>query len=264
MIFSLGNAQIFKLKKDASFIENYQIEITAKKNYLFISNNGFVELPFDEIKEISKIKIVDLDKDAVYDLYSEELKIKENELHFSSGKQIEEVVVLGKKNETVIGIDAKGGLMKLFSLPNSSKIVEIPEVGNLYEGKKIKKIRYYFTGGNNTLYDVKTDKMDTRIVPILYTCSSAGCKDKKLLIPEMEVGFTENSKYLEINLSHHHIFIDESFKNLYVGYIALDYHVVKQKRVEKIGNNKCYNNFPELNSIKEITYRCPVISVVIE
>lgn len=77
----------------------------------------------------------------MYDLYSEELKINENELQLSSGKQIEEVVVLGKKNETVIGIDAKGGLMKLFSLPNSSKIVEIPEVESRYNGKRIKKIR---------------------------------------------------------------------------------------------------------------------------
>lgn len=263
MACNLIDAQKFQLKKDADFIKNYQIEFTAQKNYVFVSENGFIEIPFNEIGEISKIKIIDLDNDTAYDLYTEELKINKELLQFSSGKLIDQVILSNKK-EAIIGIDAKGGLMKHFTTPNSSKIVEIPEVDEQYEGRKIKKIRYYFTGGNNTLYDVKTNKMDIRIIPILYTCSTADCKDKKNLIPEMEVGFSENSKYLEVDLSHRNILIDQSFKNLYVGYLTLDFLVVKQKKIEKIGNNKCYNNFPDQNVIREAVGRCPVISVILE
>lgn len=262
-IYNQINAQQFQLKKDADLIKNYQIELIAEKHYMFVSEDGFVKIPFDEIGMVSKIKVHNLDNDTAYDLYREELKINKGYLEFSSGKPIEQVILGGKK-EILIGIEAKGGLMKLYSIPNSSKIVEIPAVDSLYDGRKIKKIRYFMTGGNNTLYDVKVNKMDIRIIPILYTCSSVDCKDKKILIPEMEVGFTENGKYLEANLSHYNIFIDQSFKNLYVGYIAVDYHVVKQKKIEKIGNNKCYNNFYKQNVIRKAPERCPVISVVLE
>jgi len=262
-VWSWINAQQFQLKKDSELIKNYQIELIADKNYVFVSENGHVKIPFDEIGTVSKIKILNLDNYTAYVLYREELKADHNYLQFSSGKLIEQVVLTNKK-ETIIGIEAKGGLMKLYSMPNSSKIVEIPDVDSLYTGKKIKKIRYFMTGGNNTLYNVKTNKMDIRIIPILYTCKSVDCADKKILIPEMEVGFTENSKYLEVNLGQHDIFIDEKFKNLYVGYIAIDYLVVKQKKIEKIGNNKCYNNFPEQHAIRKASVRCPVISVILE
>jgi len=256
-------SQTFKLRKSSDYIKSYQIEFITNKNYLFVSDNGWVEIPFNQIGNFSKIKITDFDSDISYDLYPEELKIKEGELQFLSETLIEPVL-LTKKAEKLIGIDSKGGLSNLYIRSNSSKIIEIPEIGSQYEGSKIKKIRYYFSGGNNTLYDVKTSKKNINIVPILYTCDSVNCKNKKLLIPEMEVGFTGKSKFLEVDISNYNIFIEENDENLYVGYIALEYFVVKQKKTQKIGNLKCYNNFPEVNEVRESSIRCPVISIIVQ
>lgn len=46
----------------------------------------------------------------------------------------------------------------------------------------------------------------------------------------MEVNYIEGEKYMEVELSHKNLFIDENFQNIYLGYISLGYDVVRQKR----------------------------------
>ncbi|MCD1115918.1 hypothetical protein [Chryseobacterium turcicum] len=261
---SLFFSQQFKLKKDAQYINNYQIDVTANKNYVFVSSDGLVDIPLDSIKNISKLKIVDLDKNSTYDLYREELKVRNGDLYFTSGKLIDSIIIGNKKKEIIIGIEAKGWISNLYTIPERKVVVEIPIKGKNYEDKKIKKIKFYFTGGYNTLYNVKTSKKDIKIIPILYTCESVDCKDKNILIPEMEVSFTEKSKYLEVDVSHHDVFINKDFKNIYVGYITLDYFIVKQKKVDKIADNKCYNLDLHSEWFRESKHKCPVVSIVLE
>lgn len=56
----------------------------------------------------------------------------------------------------------------------------------------------------------------------------------------MEMNYIEGEKYMEVELSHKNLFIDENFQNIYLGYISLGYDVVRQKRKEKVGDIKCY------------------------
>ena len=264
LFFSLNSfAQSKRVKSDSIYLNNFQIELTADKNYIFISKEGIVDIPFDSIRNLTKISIVDFDNNTSFFLFPEELKFKDGDIVVSSGKLIDPITIK-KKQEQSIGIEHKGGSSKHFIRSNSSRILEIPNVNKQYQGRKIKKLRYYFTGGNNTLYDIKTLKKDIRIIPILFTCESVDCKNRKILIPEMEIRFLDNSKFLEVDLRQHDIFIDNTFQNLYVGYIALNYFVVKEKKVEKIAPIKCYNNFPELNATRINTHKCPIITVVLE
>ncbi|MBD3903749.1 hypothetical protein LNP80_11245 [Chryseobacterium sp. C-39] len=253
----------YQLKKDSHYIKNFQIEFIAEKNYLYISDEGFVQIPIEHLHNASKIKITDLDDSFIYDLYPEELKNSAEGLIFSTGKVIE-TVIIGNTKELTIGIDNKGALTNLYTIPEKTVIVEVPLKDKGYENKKIKKLRYYFTGGYNSLYKVKSNNNNIRITPILYTCESVNCLDKKKIIPEIEIGYTKKNKYLEVDLNHYNIIIDESSENLYVGYTTLDYFVVKQKKTKKIGDNKCYNSNIQAKYYKEDEYSCPVISIIIQ
>lgn len=255
--------QQYQLKKDSLYIKNFQLEFIAEKNYLYISDEGFVQIPTEHLHDASKIKITDLDNSFIYDLYPEELKNSAEVLTFSTGKVIEPVIISNTK-ELTIGIDNKGALTNLYTIPEKTVIIEVPLKDKAYENKKIKKLRYYFTGGYNSLHKVKSNKNNIRIIPILYTCESVNCIDKKNLTPEIEIGYTKKNKYLEVDLSHYNIFIGEHTKNLYVGYTTLDYFVVKQKKTKKIGDNKCYNSNIQAKYYKEDEYSCPVISIIIQ
>lgn len=257
------SAQNFQLKKDSELVKNYQIEVYGKTSQLFISENGVVDIPLESINNAKNFVIIDLDKNRDYHLYKEELKIKDSVLYFSSGKIIEPVVINNKNKELLIGIKDKGGSSKLYILPDYAKIVEIP-VDSSYLKKKIKKIRYYFSGGKHPVSRIKINKESTKIIPILYTCDSVDCKNPQKLIPEIEANFGENNKYLEIDVSHRNLTIDESFKNIYVGFISLGSFVIKMKKVDKIGDNKCYNAGGELEWFRKVTYKCPVIFLSIE
>lgn len=257
------SAQNFQLKKDTELIKNYQIEVYGKTNQLFISENGIVDIPLESINNADNFIIIDLDKKMDYHLYKEELKIKDDVLYFSSGKIIETVVINNKKEELLIGIEDKGGSSRLYILPDNTRIVEIPE-NQSYIGKKIKKIRYYFSSGKHPVSGEKIDKNDTKIIAFMYTCESADCKDPKYLLPKTEVNFMGNSKYLEIDVSHRNIIIDENFKNIYVGFVSLGRFVIKMKKSDKIGDNKCYNSNEELQWFRQATYHCPVIFLSIE
>lgn len=256
-------AQGFQLKHDSHDIKNFQIEFLGEKNYVFVSHDGFTDIPFQNFQQFSKINIIDLDTNISYDLYAEELKMKDGILYFSSGKSIESVVI-DKRKEMMIGIEEKGGgSYRLYIIPNIIKIDEIPVLTS-YENRKIKKIRYYLSEGKHPLYKIRTEKEMIRIIPILYSCESVDCKDPKTLIPEMEVGFTENEKYLEVDLRNKNIVLDENSKNIYVGYETLGYYVTKMKKAKKIGDHKCYNAVRQPLSYKQITYSCPIISLIIE
>ncbi|WP_426274182.1 hypothetical protein ACN9MN_09235 [Chryseobacterium sp. S-02] len=258
------SAQNFQLKKDSEFIKNYQIEMYGKTNQLFISENGVVDIPLENINKAESFIIIDLDKKIDYHLYKEELKIKDSVLNFSSGKIIETVVINNDKiKELLIGIEDKGFSLKHFMLPDISKIVEIPEDSS-YLNKKIKKISYYFTGGKHPLSREKIDKNNTSILAFIYTCESADCPNPQYLLPKTEVNFMDNGKYLEIDVSHRNIVIDENFKNIYVGFTSLGSFVVKMKRTHKIGENKCYNAQEKYHWMKQDTYHCPIIFLSIE
>lgn len=256
-------AQNFQLKKDSEFIKNYQIEIYGQENQLFISENGAVDIPLESINKAESFIIIDLDKKIDYHLYKEELKIKDSVLNFSSGKIIETVIINGKKEETLIGIEDKGWASRLYIRPGTSRMVEIPE-NKLYIGKKINKIRYYFSGGKHPVTGERIDKSDTKIIAFMYTCESADCKNPQYLFPKTEVNFTGNGKYLEIDVNHRNIIIDETFKNIYVGFVSLGSFVIKMKKANKIGENKCYNVEEKLQWYGRATYHCPVIFLSIE
>ncbi|SHF27884.1 hypothetical protein SAMN05443633_103443 [Chryseobacterium arachidis] len=256
-------AQNFQLKKDSEFIKNYQIEVYGKANQLFISDNGFADIPLESINNAEKFIIIDLDRKIDYQIYKEELKVRDSVLYFSSGIIIEPVIIANKKRGMWIGIEDKGWSIKHFMQPDVSKIVEIP-VDSSYLHKKIKKIRYYFTGGKHPLSKQKINKNDTGIIAFMYACESADCKDPQYLLPRMEVNFTDNGKYLEIDVSHRNIKIDENFKNVYVGFVSLGNFVVKMKRTHKIGENKCYRSEEKYHWMKQDTYHCPIIFLSIE
>lgn len=255
-------AQALKLKKDSLYIKNFQIEFLGEKNYLFISNEGSAEIPFNNFQQFSKINIIDLDNDVLYDLYGDELKLDDNVLYFSQGKIIEPVVI-NKKKEMIIGMDDKGSSYKLYIMPDVIKIVQIPII-ETYKTRKIKKIKYYFEGGRHPQSGLKIQKQNTKIIPILYSCETVDCKDPKELISETEVGFAENSKYLEVDLRHKNIILDENSKYIYVGFKSLDFYVTKMKKVNKIGDNKCYNAAGQPLIYKMNMYSCPIISLILE
>lgn len=256
-------SQSLKLKNDSLFVKNFQIEFLGEKNYLFVSHDGSAEIPFQNFRQFSKVNIIDLERNVLYDLYAEELKIKDNVLHFSSGKLIEPIA-MDKRKEMIIGIEEKGGgSYRLYMIPDIIRIDEIPVLKS-YENKKIKKIRYYFSAGKHPQYNIKTEKEMIKIIPILYSCDSIDCKDPKTLIPEMEVGFTENEKYLEVDLRNKNIVIDENSKNIYVGFETLGYYVTKMKKAKKLGDSKCYAAAGEPLRYKQTTHSCPVISLIIE
>lgn len=259
----INSAQSFQLKKDAEFIQNYQIEVYGKTNHLFISENGIVDISLESLNNAENFVIVDLDKKTDYHLYKEELKIKDSVLYFSSGKTIETVVINNKKEEVLIGIEDKGGTSRLYIRPGTSRMVEIPE-NKRYAGKKIKKIRYYFSGGKHPVTGERVDKSDTKIIAFMYTCESADCKNPQYLFPKTEVNFIGTGKYLEIDVNHRNISIDETFKNVYVGFVSLGSFVIKMKKAHKIGDNKCYNTNEELQWFRQATYHCPVIFLSIE
>lgn len=256
-------SQNFRLKKDSVFIENYQIELYGTLNQLFVSTDGAVEIPLQSIRSSDSLLISDLDQNIHYSLHSDEISIKHTVLSFSTGKIIEAIVLSNKKKESLIGITDTGNSSKLYMRPDVVKIVEIPE-NQLNINKKIKKIRYYFSGGRHPVLGVKIERENTKIIPILFTCDSVNCKKPERLIPDLEVHFEKGKKYLEIDVSHRNIIIDEKFKNIYVGFFAWDSFVMKMKKTDKIGENKCYNAGEELEWFKEATYHCPVIFLVIE
>jgi len=234
------SAQGFQLKKDSELVKNYQIEVYGKSTQLFISENGVVDIPLESIHNAETFVIVDLDKKTDYHLYKEELKIKDSVLNFSSGKIIETVVINNEKKELLIGIEDKGGSSRLYILPDVTRMIEIP------------KSESYL------------DKSNTKIIAFMYTCESADCKNPQYLLPKTEVNFTGNGKYLEIDVSHRNLIIDENFKNIYVGFISLGNFVIKMKKAHKIGDNKCYNANEELQWFRQATYHCPVIFLSIE
>lgn len=255
--------QNFQLKKDSELVKNYQIEIYGQENQLFISENGIVDIPLEIINKAETFVIIDLDKKIDYHLYKEELKIKDSVLYFSQGKIIETVIVNSKKEEVLIGIEDKGWASRLYIRPGTSRMVEIPE-NKVYVGKKIKKIRYYFSGGKHPVTGERVDKSDTKIIAFMYTCESADCKNPQYLLPKTEVNFTGSGKYLEIDVNHRNIIIDETFKNIYVGFVSLGSFVIKMKKANKIGENKCYHVEEERQWFKQATYHCPVIFLSIE
>ncbi|MCE3077163.1 hypothetical protein [Chryseobacterium gwangjuense] len=257
------SAQGFQLKKDSELVKNYQIEVYGKTSQLFISENGVVDIPLENIHNAETFVIVDLDKKIDYHLYKEELKIKDSVLNFSSGKIIETVVINNEKKELLIGIEDKGGSSRLYILPDVTRMIEIPK-SESYLDKKIKKIRYYFSSGRHPISGEKIDKSNTKIIAFMYTCESADCKNPQYLLPKTEVNFTGNGKYLEIDVSHRNLIIDENFKNIYVGFISLGNFVIKMKKAHKIGDNKCYNANEELQWFRQATYHCPVIFLSIE
>lgn len=262
--FGIVKAQIYQLQKDAEFINNFQIELIGEKHLLFISDGGFVTIPTQNITDSDKVIIIDKDSNTNYSLSKEELRIKDSILYFSTGKLIEAITLTNKKKEEMrIGIDDKGSSSKLYIQPDIARIVEIPQ-NSLYIGRKIKKIKYYFSGGKHPVSGERINKNDTEIIALMYTCEKADCKDPKFILPETEIHFTENNKYLEVDLGHRNIIIDESFKNIYVGFISLGNFVVKQKKADKINDNKCYNTGAKLEYYRLATHKCPIISLVIE
>lgn len=256
-------SQNFRLKKDSVFIENYQIELYGTLNQIFVSAEGAVEIPLQSINSSDSLLISDLNQNIHYSLHRNEVKIHHTVLSFSTGKIIETVVLSNKKKESLIGITDTGSSSKLYMKADAVKIVEIPE-NQLNVNKKIKKIRYYFSGGRHPVSGVKIDKENTKIIPVLFTCDAIDCKNPERLIPDIEVNFEKGSKYLEIDVSHRNIMIDENFKNIYIGFFAKDSFVMKMKKTDKIGENKCYNAGPELEWFREATYHCPVIFLVVE
>lgn len=256
-------SQSFHLKRDSEFIKNYQIEVYGKINQLFISENSLVEIPLQSIAVSDSLLVLDLDRNISYNLYKEELIVQNTVLFFTSGQTIETIIINNKKKELSIGIEDKGSSSKLYMLPNVTKIVEIHE-DQSYLNKKIKKIRYYFSSGKHPASGEKIDKESTKIIPIMYTCDSVDCKNPQRLLPDIEVNFGENNKYLEIDVSHRNIIIDENFKNIYVGFISLGSFVMKMKKTDKIGENKCYNVGEDFSWFRQATYQCPIIFILIE
>ena len=202
-------------------------------------------------------------RQVLYDLYAEELKIKDNVLHFSSGMIIDQIVI-EKRKEMILGIEDKnGGSYRLYMMPDIIKIDEIPVLKSL-ENKKIKKIRYYLGEGKHPISKIQTEKEMIKIIPILYFCESVDCLNPKILIPEIEVGFADNKKYIEVDLRNKNIIIEENSTNIYVGYKTLGYYVTKMKKANKIGDVKCYIAAGKPLSYKQTTYSCPIISLIIE
>lgn len=250
-------SQQFQLKIDSSLVNNFQIEMYGEENKMYISEEGNVEIPFEKITKSDSIKIIDLEKNKIYNLFKDEIKNLDGTLFFSSGKVIETVSINRKKNRFSLGILDSGASSKLYMLPDLTKIVEIPDVSK-YKGKQIKKIVYYVSGGKHPVSKEKFVKENSQIIPILYTCESVDCKDKYELIPNYLVGFSGN-KYLEIDLRHHNIVINDQFVNIYVGFSTVEQMVFKMKNVKRIGDNKCYNVEEKYNWFKEATYHCPIV-----
>ncbi|MCC2589735.1 hypothetical protein [Chryseobacterium sp. MFBS3-17] len=125
-------------------------------------------------------------------------------------------------------------------------------------------MRYSFVGGKHPAYKFKIARQNTTILPLLYTCESVDSQNPRKLIPEMEVNYIEGEKYMEVELSHKNLFIDENFQNIYLGYISLGYDVVRQKRKEKVGDIKCYRGSTRHQGYREVVRKCSVMSLIVQ